>query len=372
MRGVDTARATLDDALSRVGDRVSNETAPRPRLTRRGWALAGVVAVLLALGWSSGARQINAVVAPALVALVVGFVSVRRSDCKSVELGSPPPGVPGEQRTFVVELKGTGLATVSLDLAESTPLTGDRGTDAGVTVTLSETVEWTVSPVERGVYEIGPVEVRIHGPLGLVERPVRETASAELVVYPRRYDLTEPAAASGELHTRQETVTQEFDRVREYAPGDPLRKVDWKSSAKHSDLHVVEFSEHAGEESVVILGVAARTAVDEMARTVATLAEAALDAGLDVGVTVPAGHCEPDSGPAHREQLLRLLANTGPTTRASGYTAAATGVSEGVDIVVDAGDAPLREGPWEPTVRTAYDSYSLSELRAGEATEVGG
>lgn len=372
MRGVGTARTTLGDLLSGVGDRVSGEPAPRPRLTRRGWALAGVVAVLLALGWSSGARQINAVVAPALVALLVGFVSVRRSGCETVELRAPPPGAPDEERAFVVELEGTGLATVALDLPGSTPLTGDGGTDAGATVTLPETVEWTVSPTDRGVYELGPLEMRVHGPLGLVERPVRETASAELVVYPRRYDLTEPAAASGELHTRQQTVTQEFDRVREYDPGDPLRKVDWKSSAKHSDLHVVEFSEHAGQEAVVIVGVAANTAVDRMARTVATLAEAALDAGLDVGVTVPAGHYEPDSGPAHRERLLRLLARTGPSTRASDYTTATTGVTDGVDIVVDASDEPIRDGPWEPTVRTAHDSYSLGELRAGERTEGGG
>jgi len=366
MRGGDTARATLGDALSRVGERVSGERAAGPRLTRRGWALVGVVGLLLALGWSSGARQINAVVAPALVALLVGFVSVRRSGCETVELGSPPPGVPGEERTFVVELEGEGLATVALGLPESTPLAGDNGTDARATVTLPETVEWTVSPVERGVYEIGPLEVRVHGPLGLVETPVQERAGVELVVYPRRYDLTEPAAASGELHTRQETVTQEFDRVREYTPGDPLRKVDWKSSAKHSDLHVVEFSEHAGQEAVVIAGVAARAAADEMARAVATLADAALNAGLDVGVTVPAGHRDPDSGPAHREQLLRLLARTGPSTRADGYTAAGASVSDGVDIVVDAGYPSTGDSPWEPTVRTAYDSYSLGELRADD------
>jgi len=371
MRGLNTARATVGDALSGVGDRVGGETATGPRLTRRGWALTGVVAVLLALGWSSGARQINAVVAPALVALLVGFLSVRRSGCVTVELGSPPPGIPGEERTLVVELEGTGLATVALDLPESTPLAGGGGTDAGATVTLPERVEWTVSPVERGVHEVGPLQVRVHGPLGLVEGPVQERAGVELVVYPHRYDLTAPAAASGELHTRQETVTQEFDRVREYNPGDPLRTVDWKSSAKHGDLHVVEFSEHAGQEAVVIAGVAARATADEMARTVATLAAAALDAGLDVGVTVPAGHCEPDSGPAHREQLLRLLARTGPSTRADGYSTAASGVSDGVDILVDAGDPLIRDGSREPTVRTAYDSYSLGELRAGE-TEVGG
>ena len=365
MRGVAAVQATLGDALSGVGRQVGGETAVRSRLTRRGWALIGVVAVLLSLGWSSGARQINAVVAPALVGLLVGFVAVRRSRCETVTLRSPPPGVPDKERTLVAELEGQGLATVTLDLPESTPL-GGGGTDAGATVTLPETVEWTVSPVERGVYEVGPLEAQVHGPLGLVEHPVQEEAGVELVVYPRRYKLTEPTAASGELHTQQETVTQEFDRVREYTPGDPLRTVDWKSSAKHSDLHVVEFSEHAGEEAVVIAGVAARAAADEMARAVATLAEAALDAGLDVGVTVPAGHRDPDSGPAHREHLLRLLARTGPSTRADGYTATGTSVADGVDIVVDAGDLPLGDSSWEPTVRTAYDSYSLGELRADE------
>jgi len=349
-----------------VPDRVGLSTRdgePRFRLTRRGWVLAGLMVLLVLLGWQYGSRQINTVAVPVLAALVVGVVRVRRASCESVTLSTPPPCVPGEDRTLVVELEGRGLATVTLDVPEGVSL-ADGATDAETTSTLPTTVEWTIRPLSRGIYELGPLDVRIHGPLGLVERQVTRRPETELVVHPRRIDLTHPTAAKGELHTRPDVVTQEFDHIREYAPGDPLRRIDWKSSAKHDDIHVVEFSERAGEQALVIAGVAARGADDRMTSVVATLAEAALDAGIDVGVVVPDGRCPPDNGPAHRKQLLRLLARTGPSTEAEGYTVTDS-IDEETDIVVDAGDPLIARGSREPTVRTAYDTYSVAELSGG-------
>jgi uncharacterized protein (DUF58 family) len=365
MTPVGTARRSARDALSRgLSWTRQGRNGPNPRLTRRGWGLVVVVAGLVVLGWQYSPRQINAVAAPALVALLVGLFSVRRARCPTVEVRSPPPGVPGEERTLSLSLEGRGLATVDVDLPEGMSLT-DETTDAPVTVRLPATVEWTVSLDQRGIYSVGPLAVTFHGPLGLVEQSAGETSAVEVVAYPRRFDLTEPAAARGELHSRPDVVTQEFDRIREYRPGDPLRRVDWKSSAKHRDLHVVEFADRAGREAVVVGGVAIRGTDDGMARAVATLAEAALDAGLDVGIVVPAGRCEPDSGADHRERLLRLLARTGPNARTEEFSLSGGDISQQeADIVVDAGDPLIRERGADPRVRTAYGSYALGELRS--------
>lgn len=331
-----------------------------------------VVTGLVALGWRYSPRQINAVAAPALVALVVGVVSVRRARCPDVEVRSPPPGVPGDERTLSVSLSGRGLATVAIDLPDGVSL-ADEAADREMAVRLPATVEWTVSLEQRGIHSVGPLDATFHGPLGLVEQSVGDAAEVEVVAYPRRFDLTEPAAARGELHSRPDVVTQEFDRIREYRPGDPLRRVDWKSSAKHRDLHVVEFADRAGKEAVVVGGVAIRETDDQMARAVATLAEAALDAGLDVGIVVPAGRCEPDSGADHRERLLRLLARTGPNARTEEFSLSQGDISQQeADIVVDAGDPLIRERGADPRVRTAYGSYSLAELRStGDSTTTG-
>jgi len=368
-------RRSALDALSRgVAWTRREQRKPRPRLTRRGWGLATVVVALVALGWQYSPRQINAVAAPALVALVVGLFSVWRARCSTVEVHSPPPGVPGDERTLAVSLAGRGLATVDIDPAAGVSRADEHA--AGTVVRLPATVEWTVSLEQRGIYSVGPLDVTVHGPLGLVERSIEETAEFDVVAYPRRFDLADPAAARGELHSRPDVVTQEFDRIREYRPGDPLRRVDWKSSAKHRDLHVVEFADRAGKEAVVIGGVAVRETDDPMARTVATLAETALDAGLDVGVVVPAGQCEPDSGVDHRERLLRLLARTGPNARTEEFSRSHSDISQQeADIVVDAGDPLIRERGADPQVRTAYGTYSLGELRGtgeGATTEVRG
>jgi len=341
----------------RGGDR------PKPRLTRRGWGLVVVVVGLVTLGWQYSPRQINAVAAPALVALVVGLLSVRRARCSEMEVRAPPPGVPGDERTIAVSLAGRGLATVSIDPPAGVSLTDERTAGEAV-VRLPATVEWTASLDQRGVHSVGPLDVTFHGPLGLVERSVEETTAVEVVAHPRRFDLAEPAAARGELHSRPDIVTQEFDRIREYRPGDPLRRVDWKSSAKHRDLHVVEFADRAGKEAVVVGGVAIRETDDQMARAVATLAEAALDAGLDVGIVVPAGRCEPDSGADHRERLLRLLARTGPNARTEEFSLSNGDISQQeADIVVDAGDPLIRERGADPRIRTAYGTYPLGQLR---------
>jgi len=356
---------------TRVRAWLSGDGESELRLTRRGRALVGIVVVLVVLGWRYSPRQLNAVTAPAIAALLAGVVSVWRAECKTVAVNEPRPGVPGESRTVTVDLEGSGLVTVGLDIPEGLAVDGDEspdGTRVETTVTLPARIEWNVELTERGVYELGPLEMRVHGPLGLVERRIDRTDGTELAAYPERFDLTQPAAASGQLHARHDVARQEFDRVREYQPGDPLRRVDWKTSAKRGDLHVVEFADRAGQQSVRIAGVAASGNADRMAETVATLAESALDAGLDVGVVVPAGRCEPDSGPDHRERLLRLLARTGPSTEADGYTAIPSDISEHEgDILVDAGDPRIKRGPRETRVRTAYGSFPLGELRAGGA-----
>jgi len=353
----DSLRARL--AATRAGER------PRPQLTRRGRVVVVLVVALVVLGWQYGPRALNAVAAPAVAALVVGAVTVWRADCRRVEVNSPRPGVSGDTRHVVADVDGTGLATVGLELGDGARVT-DTGANPETTVSLPATVEWTVELSRRGVYDIG-LTVQLHGPLGLVDRRVEPAVDADLAVYPRRYELARPAVATGGL-TRSEVASQEFERIREYRPGDPLRRVDWKSSAKHGDLHVVEFASREGRRSVTIAGVAAEGMADEMSQTVATLAESALDSGLDVGVVVPEGRCAPDSGPAHREQLLRLLARTGPSTDTDRRTAVSPDIAEReADIVVEAGDPRIKRGPRETTVRTAYSSYSVDELRADGA-----
>lgn len=293
------------------------------RLTARGYATAGLVVLAVALAWGFGDRALNAVAAPLLAALVVAAAVVWRSDPVTVEYQSIRAGHPSEARTLAFSVDGSGIAAVEWPLP---PVLSGNPVDA--VVSLPHQFERSVTLDRRGIYDLDPPVIRQRDPLGLVERQAQVEASAGLVVYPPTYSLADPSL-SGLLADTAVPERQEFDRLREYVPGDPLRNVHWKASAKHDEFLVVEFEPSDSHGTVSIAGEAGPGQADEMAAAAATIALSTLDAGFSVDVSVPGGHRHSEQGTS-REPLLRLLAGTGPGT-------VSAQAREEADVVVDAG-----------------------------------
>jgi len=300
------------------------------RPTTRGWGALAVVVAAVVLAWSFGERSLNAVAAPTLAALAVAVVSVYRADPPAVDFEEPRAGFPGEERTLSFRVEGDGLARVRHAFPDG--LT-DRAIDA--TASLPRSFEQPVTLAARGVYELGPPEVSQRDPLGLVERRVAADASTRLVVYPQVYALADPTLG-GILADPMTAERQEFDRLREYVPGDPLRNVHWKSSAKQDDFLVMEFSPTQRSETLRVAAAAESGGADRMAGAAATLADAALEAELTVELWAPDGHLPPGSGEAHRENAMRLLARTGhgdvDEAARAGADIVVTGESDAVNV----------------------------------------
>jgi len=276
------------------------------KLTRRGQAVALIAVAAVVLGWQFGARSLNAVAAPALAALLVGAVLVSRTDPPTVELSSPDAGFPGEQRSLSLSVSGTGLVTVSLSPPEGVECEGSERA-----IVLPGTVEYDLELQGRGLHTVGPPTVFQRDPLGLLEREVDVTGTTTVVVYPQPYRVERGSVLSRVFLDELEAERQEFDRLREYQPGDPLRHVHWKSSAKHEEFLVMEFDPSERDETVTIVATAPKGEVDEMARIAATITDVALTAGYRVECAVPDGHIPPGHGDTHRENVLWLLARTG-------------------------------------------------------------
>ncbi|PSP60117.1 hypothetical protein BRC73_03880, partial [Halobacteriales archaeon QH_7_66_37] len=148
--------------------------------------------------------------------------------------------------------------------------TSEERVDA--TVTLPHTFDLETTLEQRGLYDVGPPTIRQRGPLGLVERRIDTTETSTLVVYPERYGLARDGVFSRFFADELETERQEFDRLREYTPGDPLRHIHWKSSAKHDEFLVMEFAPTRRTETVTIAASSTPGYADEMARASATFA----------------------------------------------------------------------------------------------------
>ncbi|MCC7353952.1 MAG: DUF58 domain-containing protein [Anaerolineae bacterium] len=109
--------------------------------------------------------------------------------------------------------------------------------------------EWTTSVVcrQRGLFTLGPWELRMGDPFGLftVTHVYPETRS--ILVYPRVVHLPPLqlplGAAAGIARSTRRTSdpTLLTASVRDYAPGDPLKRVHWPSTARRRMLMVKEY-----------------------------------------------------------------------------------------------------------------------------------
>lgn len=114
--------------------------------------------------------------------------------------------------------------------------------------------------VERwGGYRIGDVLLQARDPLGLVHWEGRFDHRRPLKAYPRPErvgELLQPAQTqvfSGNYVSRERGEGIEFADLRLFAPGDRIRRVNWRASARRGELWVNEYHPERNADVVVFL-----------------------------------------------------------------------------------------------------------------------
>jgi len=143
----------------------------------------------------------------------------------------------------------------------------------------------TIYPRERGDFGLGKVYLRYRGALKLVERwaaaePVVATTNAEdtarqqrVRVFPAHEDSREKTqfyllrARQIELEKRKlrlRGVGREFESLRDYQPGDELRKISWTATARRGRLVTRQFTVERSQQVWMLLdaGRLSRTAFE--------------------------------------------------------------------------------------------------------------
>ena len=139
-------------------------------------------------------------------------------------------------------------------LPEAMPLEGGRTSPSGLqgTVYLTRTtalrpgdrLEWplTLRAARRGYHRLGPARLASGDLFGLYERERTAGGLDTIVVYPRTWPLPDLGLGSarpfGELRGGRRIFPDPLRVVglRDYAPGDPLRQIDWKATARAGRL----------------------------------------------------------------------------------------------------------------------------------------
>lgn len=151
----------------------------------------------------------------------------------------------------------------------------------------------------RGVYSMGPAHLTAGDPFGIFRREAKIGGREDIVVYPRIFrpeDIGLPfREALGEASTQRALVEDpiRIAGAREYQPGDPLRRMHWKATARTGELQVRLFDPSTTAHIIVVTNLNTFQHVwqgvdlDRMESTIdvaASIALWALDRGFAVGV----------------------------------------------------------------------------------------
>ncbi|MCC9043223.1 DUF58 domain-containing protein [Myroides sp. M-43] len=119
----------------------------------------------------------------------------------------------------------------------------------------SKTISYTLRPTQRGEYFFGKLNIFVSSPLHLVSRRFSFCDQAILATYPsfiqmKKYDLiafSKNKYAFGMKKIRKIGTTTEFEQIKEYVLGDDIRNINWKATAKSSQLMVNQFQDENTE-----------------------------------------------------------------------------------------------------------------------------
>ncbi|MDR0193765.1 MAG: DUF58 domain-containing protein [Myroides sp.] len=118
-----------------------------------------------------------------------------------------------------------------------------------------KTISYNLRPTERGEYIFGKLNVYISSPLKLISRRLIFCDQANLATYPsfiqmKKYDLmafSKNKYTYGMKKIRKIGNTTEFEQIKEYVLGDDIRNINWKATAKSSQLMVNQFQDENTE-----------------------------------------------------------------------------------------------------------------------------
>jgi len=117
---------------------------------------------------------------------------------------------------------------------------------------------------KRGAYRLTDARVSAVDPLGMFGSSRPFPVPAEILAYPQIVPLLGPAlsersdwGAAEPSHRELTPGGEEFHGVRQHVPGDGLRRVHWKSTARHGRFHVIEFAQPVSRSVSLILDTSA-------------------------------------------------------------------------------------------------------------------
>ena len=164
-----------------------------------------------------------------------------------------------EERFEIINQSGMGR--LWLEIRDLTDMPGKRGSKVVANIGRHQYRSYYSRTLltERGSFLLGPTLIQSGDPFGLFARERMIETDQKLVVLPYMVELERFPGPTGRLpggralRRKSLEVTPYAAGVREYAPGDPLSRIHWRTTARKDRLMVKEFEQDPQADVWILL-----------------------------------------------------------------------------------------------------------------------
>ncbi|HEX7167451.1 MAG TPA: DUF58 domain-containing protein [Acidimicrobiales bacterium] len=321
-------------------------------MTRRGWGMLGAAGAFAAAGkvLSVVDLYVLAVAAATLVGGAALFVATRDVNVQVERTLHPARVFAGNQSRVDLLLRNRGKRTPVLSVRDPFHR-GWRWARFLVPPLLSGATSraaYRLPTDQRGIFDIGPLEVSLSDPFGLMTKTYPTAGVTQLTVYPRIDRINAlPTSQGQDPHSGSQRprallgAGEEFYALRQYEVGDDTRRVHWPSTARLDELMIrqdempwqtrvtilLDVRQLVHDADSIELAVSAAASIHDASRRLQSLIRLVSTDGTDSGYA---------AGTAHDEAILEHLASLQPTRedRLAGVTATLRRAGNGGSLAV--------------------------------------
>ena len=216
------------------------------------------VITALATGFELFFRLAYIIIIVSLVSLISVYLNIRKIEV-SIDRRNHLLSV-GEQIDKRISIRNLSVIPKTLILATDITTIPEYTSSFALGLTAKGYRSWRSTDYarQRGVFEMGPIEISTTDLLGIYKASTRHGEIDKIMVYPKIHDLrnlhigTSQITNEGTSRKKSNILSPHASSVREYAYGDSLSRVHWKTTARANRLMSKEFDVGSSNEVVIL------------------------------------------------------------------------------------------------------------------------
>lgn len=170
----------------------------------------------------------------------------------------------GDENPISIEVKNNYAFALSINVIDEIPhqfQLRDKTFHLSLNSNQTKSIHYQLRPTKRGEYDFGFIRVFVSSPIGLLARRFNFDAQTILPSFPSfinlgQYELmaiSQHLQAFGIKKIRKIGQSNEFDQIKNYVGGDDIRTINWKATARKSELMVNSYTDERSQNIYCVI-----------------------------------------------------------------------------------------------------------------------